>query len=96
MNLIKRFLGEQMGKEVLVVTVDGRAFKGELVEFDEVAIILHEVIETSTKEFKWRHPMIALPKEVSGGLKVGETGHAVIYLKEVMIPLAGILRMWRL
>ncbi|HID73586.1 MAG TPA: hypothetical protein EYP43_00895 [Thermoplasmata archaeon] len=88
MNLLRRYLDGKMGEQVLVVTVDGRSFMGELMEYDEEAMILSQVIETSTRETKWHRPAIALPSPDGTG------GNVIQHLDEVMILLSGVLRMW--
>ena len=90
MNLRKRYLDDLLGQDILVVTMDSRTFKGRLVEYDEEAMLLDSVIETSTREIKWRKPEVALP--ASGG----SGGNIMHPLDEVMVLTAQVLRIWRL
>jgi len=90
MNLRKRYLDDLLGRDILVVTMDSRTFKGRLVEYDEEAMLLDSVIETSTREIKWRKPEVALP--ASGG----SGGNVIHPLDEVMVLTAQVLRIWRL
>ena len=90
MNLRKRYLDDLLGQDILVVTMDSRTFKGRLVEYDEEAMLLDSVIETSTREIKWRKPEVALP--ASGG----SGGNVMHPLDEVMVLTAQVLRIWRL
>jgi len=91
MNLRKRYLDDLLGRDILVVTMDSRTFKGRLVEYDEEAMLLDDVIETSTREIKWRRPEVALPATSSGS-----GGNVIHPLNEVMVLTAQVLRIWRL
>lgn len=100
MSLLKDKLSQLREKELLVVMIDGRGFKGRLTEFDEETIILKDVIETSTKELRWRVPTIALPhseeviRKQMGGIIVGDTGSTLVKLNEVVIRINNIVRIW--
>ncbi len=91
MNLRKRYLDDLLGRDILVVTVDSRTYKGRLIEFDEEAMLLDNVIETSTREVRWKKPEVALPS--GPGTEGGNTIHP---LEEVMVLTKQVLRIWRL
>ncbi len=90
MNLRKRYLDGMLGHDVLVVTSDSRSFKGVLIEYDEEAMLLQAVIETSTREIKWHKPEVAMPVNPDG------TGGVIQRrLDEVMILTDHVMRIWR-
>ena len=91
MNLRKRYLNDLLGQDILVVTTDSRSFKGKLLEYDEEAMLLRSVIETSTREMKWHKPEVTLPVNPDG------TGEVVKHrLDEVVVLMDHIMRIWRL
>lgn len=78
-----------LGKEVLIVQVDGKVYRGRLSEADDYALSLTDVSETAGgKELNWRTPVVAVPGE--GGK------HVQIELRELMVPLSSVVRMWLL
>lgn len=101
MTLLELRLKEVIDHELLVVQTDGRAFKGRLVEFDDNFIMLHDCLETTTKEVKWKNVVVPLPspkerimRSEEGGLTYGEKEKKVAVLRKVMINVQHILRMW--
>ena len=101
MGILHRRLRDYLGREIIVVMVDGRAFKGILSEFDESALVLKEVLETATSEVRWRPPLVPVPGsknqpegEATGFITLGEGERAFGRLKEVVISPAGVLRVW--
>ncbi|MEM2976936.1 MAG: LSm family protein [Thermoplasmata archaeon] len=101
MGILHRRLRDYLGKEIIVVMTDGRAFKGILTEFDESALVLREVLETATGEVRWRPPLVPIPTprnqpegEAAGFITLGDGERSYGRLKEVVISPAGILRVW--
>lgn len=100
MSILQKRLKELLQKEMLIVMEDGRGFKGKLVEYDDEYIVLKDVIESSTVELRWRVPLVALPPSEKGtdldkeGLTIGDTGSKLVKLREVMIRIPMILRIW--
>jgi len=68
MSLIEKRLGEALDHEILIVQTDGKAFKGRLVEADKDFVLLHDCLETSTREVKWKSVVVPLPS-ASDGIK---------------------------
>lgn len=100
MGIFHRRLRDYLGREIIVVMSDGRAFKGILTEFDETAVVLKEVLETATSEIRWKHPLVPVtgsrPSAESdvGLLDFGEAEKSMARLKEVVLHPGGILRVW--
>ena len=93
MTIMDEKLTALLGHDIIVVQVDGRVFKGRLAEFDEEAIILEDVVETSTTDLKWRVPIAAVP-QAQRGETAGEGEPNVVRLTKVIIRMATILRIW--
>jgi small nuclear ribonucleoprotein (snRNP)-like protein len=101
MSLIQHRLKEVMDQQILIVQTDGKAFKGKLVEFDDNFILLHDCLETGTKDVKWRSVMVPIPspkdkamRSEEGGFTYGERDKKVAILRKVMINLQQVMRMW--
>lgn len=93
-----------VGERVLVVMSDERSFEGELVEFDSDWLVLHDVAEGRASNLHgFEEPTIRremVEKHVTRRGVVRETGEGdeveLILLKEVLLRLDGILRVWPL
>lgn len=101
MGIMHRRLRDYLGKEIIVVMTDGRAFKGTLGEFDETAVVLKDVLETSSTDIKWRQPLVPSAShrserrlDIGSELDIGETERLMTRLKEVVLATSGILRVW--
>ena len=104
MSLIEKRLSEALDHEILVVQTDGKAFKGRLVEADKDFVLLHDCLETSTREVKWKSVMVPLPSATDGrksttgpeegSIGYGEKEKKVAILRKVMINLAQVQRIW--
>jgi small nuclear ribonucleoprotein (snRNP)-like protein len=101
MSLIQHRLKEVMDQQILIVQTDGKAFKGKLVEFDDNFILLHDCLETGTKDVKWRSVMVPIPspkdkaiRSEEGGITYGEREKKVAVLRKVMINIQQVMRMW--
>jgi small nuclear ribonucleoprotein (snRNP)-like protein len=101
-TMIEERLKEVIDHEILVVQTDGKAFKGILVEFDKDFIMLHNCLETTTRDVKWKSVVVPVPtddkakavKHEEGGYSYGETEKKVAILRKVMINLNQVQRIW--
>lgn len=101
MTLIEMRLREVVDHDLLVVQTDGKAFKGRLVEFDNNFLLLHDCLETSTKDVQWKSVMVPMPtpkddvqRSEEGGMTYGEKEKKVARLNKVMINVEHIMRIW--
>jgi small nuclear ribonucleoprotein (snRNP)-like protein len=84
MSMIEKRLKEVLGQEILVIQIDGKAFKGKLVEFDNEFMMLHDCLETSTKEIRWRTIIVPMPS----------TGKKAVRAEEGGMSIHNVLRIW--
>jgi small nuclear ribonucleoprotein (snRNP)-like protein len=98
---MEKYLEKFQGKEVLVVQVDGNAFKGTLKEYDEKFMVMENVIQTSTQQRNWFRVTVAVPRsgtpskeKMIGGTIVGDTESMLLELKTSLISLDHIMRIW--
>lgn len=101
MSLIDKHMKSYLNQEVILVQVDGSAFKGKLMEYDEKYVVLEEVIQTSTKQRNWFTVTVAVPSKsmenndkLIGGSIIGDTESEVLELKTAIIALEHIMRIW--
>jgi len=101
MGILHRRLRDYLNRDIIVVMADGRAFKGILTEFDETAVVLKEVLETSSADVKWKLPLVPMPgsrfdrgPEHESALEIGPGEKHMARLKEVVLATSGILRVW--
>ena len=100
MSLIQTKLKQHVGQEIVVVMVDNRAFRGTLVEFDEETLVLRNVVEALPNNAAgWEEPTVStgiIQKVVTwhGTFSHEDTSAQVVKLKDVMIRLAHVLRVW--
>lgn len=97
MSLLEEKLKNNLNKKIIVVTMDGMAFQGELIAYDNECIVLDKVLEREAKEksIPLREPLIQLSEEESSErIKSGTTGLGVAKLHRVTIRLATISRIW--
>lgn len=89
-RLMQEKLIELVGKEVLVVQIDGRVYKGRVSGADEQILALTEVAETggAGRDITWKTPAIVMPGE--------DDKPNQVELKEVLIPFSSIVRIWPL
>jgi small nuclear ribonucleoprotein (snRNP)-like protein len=99
--VLAKYLEKYKGKEVLVVQVDGNAFKGKLIEFDETHMVLENVIQTSTKQRNWFRVTVAVPRsgtiskdKLIGGTIVGDTESMLLELRTAIICINQTARIW--
>lgn len=91
MVVLQKQLGDQIGKEILVVQVDGKAFKGRLSEFDTDTILLTGFQEL--KNQKWITPSLVTSE--ANPLRKQDKPIA-IQLREVLIQISSISRIYPL
>lgn len=102
MGILQRKFREYMNKEVIVVMTDGMAFRGRLMEFDDTALVLKGVLESTTTSVKWKPPIVSVPEDrlarkgdLDAGISYGEMSKYIAKLDEVVIKIDGILRVWK-
>jgi small nuclear ribonucleoprotein (snRNP)-like protein len=99
--MAEKYLQKFLKKEVLVVQVDGNAFKGTLIEYDDRFLVMENIIQTSTKQRNWFRVTVAVPRsgapskdKLIGGTIVGDTESMLLELKTALISLDHIMRIW--
>lgn len=100
MHVLESRLEEMQGGEILVVMQDNRAFRGTLEDFDEECLVLEEVVEGTTDNGQgWEEPTAStgyVEKVVTwqGVYNHGEPDADVLRLRDVVVRLDGVLRLW--
>jgi small nuclear ribonucleoprotein (snRNP)-like protein len=100
MTLLESKLKTIVGQEVVIVMSDNRAFRGNLVEFDADTIVLRNVVEAlPDNASSWEEPSVStgvVQKVVTwqGVFSHEDTRAEVVKLKDVMIRVSGVLRIW--
>ena len=89
MTILETKLAELSGKDIIVVQIDERAFKGRLVEFDSEALVLQDVLEADTEQPRWKIPTMALPR-----VEETESSTIIYRVDKVVIRLATVARIW--
>lgn len=84
MAVLQKQLTEQIGKDILVIQIDGKAFKGRLVEFDNDTLVLTNLLEL--KSGKWLTPSLVLP----------DSAQKTVELKDVVVQLSAVSRIYPL
>lgn len=95
-NLISKKLEPMVGHDIIVVTSDGGAYLGILDEFDDHYIVLKDTYESSTTTaWRWQRPVIESPILINNSNGFEEESESKrIVLKEVMISLQHVVRIW--
>ncbi|HET6406002.1 MAG TPA: LSM domain-containing protein [Candidatus Thermoplasmatota archaeon] len=100
MSLLQSKLSQYVGQEIVVVMMDNRAFRGTLVEHDADVVVLRNVVEALPNNAAgWEEPTVStgiVQKVVTwhGTFSHEDTSASVVKLKDVMIRLSGVLRIW--
>jgi small nuclear ribonucleoprotein (snRNP)-like protein len=101
LEIMKKYLQKFVNKEVLLVQIDGNAFKGKLVEFDDTHIVLENVIQTSTSQRNWFRVTVAVPRsgapskdKLIGGTIVGDSDSMLLELNTAVFSLTHTARVW--
>lgn len=100
MSLFDNKLKQLAGQEIVVVMVDNRAFRGTLVDSDPETIILRNVVEALPNNTSgWEEPTSStgvVHKVVTwqGTFSHEDTNADVVRLKDVVINVRGVLRIW--
>lgn len=97
-TLLEKKLKTLEGKVILVVTDDGMAFAGKLVEFDKTTLVMQDVHQGSTTKINW-HDINPIEKEdmeegSDNGSKYGFVEWASVNLNEVYINIEHVSRIW--
>lgn len=100
LSLLQTKLKQYFGQEIVVVMLDNRAFRGTLVEFDAEDIVLRNVVEALPNNAAgWEEPTVStgiIQKVVTwhGTFSHEDTSAQVVKLKDVIIRLDKVLRVW--
>lgn len=100
MSILQNRLKELVGQEIVVVMRDSRSFRGTLVNHDGETVILRQVVEgLPNNNGGWEEPTAStgiVHKVVTwrGTFSHDDTRAEVVKLKDVMIQLSGVLRIW--
>ena len=100
MSLLENKLRPLIGSEIVVVMADNRAYRGQLVEFDAESLVLRNVVEALPNNAAgWEEPTVStgiIHKVVTyqGVFSHDDTNADVVKLKDVMIRVSGVLRIW--
>ncbi|MFP3872590.1 MAG: hypothetical protein ACLFVL_06900 [Candidatus Aenigmatarchaeota archaeon] len=104
-DLIEDELKELEGRRILVVTDDGIAFLGKLMEFDDEALLLEEVYQACADEINWRDTSLTdvwkkgvkirdVEESVEEGDKVGYAEWVKVNLEKMCVRMEHIARFW--
>jgi len=85
---LRQKLDEYRGCEIAVIMIDGRCFKGTLVDFDDRILILTGVAETTNEEIDWTI------KESMAGSETPTLEWHQVALPESILLIDHILRIW--
>jgi small nuclear ribonucleoprotein (snRNP)-like protein len=100
MTLLESKLKGLVNAEIVVVMVDNRAFRGTLVDFDAQTLILRNVVEALPNNAAgWEEPTAStgiVHKVVtySGVFSHEDTRADVVRLKDAMVQIGHVLRIW--
>lgn len=100
--VLTKHLKDLVGHEIIVVMSDDRTYKGRLAEFDEAWIVLHDVTEGTTQNLRgWEEPAVSagiVEKYITvrGIVSEEKDRTKVIRLKDVLIHVPQVLRIWPL
>lgn len=89
---------ELVGKDVLIVQIDGKAFRGRLTDAGENAIFITDAVEYSPAERKWRIPQVTVPGEPAGddGRRKTEISAETYKLRDIIITYSSVIRIYPL
>lgn len=99
MGLLEEHLKGMVGKDIVVVMIDGQAFKGKLVSYDTESLVLDNVMEARATDARWREALVTMPitgseAEAAGGIMLGDTGTSMLKLTTVIVRIPHITRVW--
>jgi small nuclear ribonucleoprotein (snRNP)-like protein len=100
--VLVKHLKDLVGHEIIVVMSDDRTYKGRLIEYDEAWMVLHDVTEGSTQNLRgWEEPAVSagiVEKYITvrGIVSEEKDRTKVIRLKDVIVNIPQILRIWPL
>ena len=98
-SLLARMLERLHGKRVVIVMDDERSFKGTVSEFDDKWLYLEDVVEGSALNSRgWQEVTLQTgyvgKRLTAQGVFSEEQAGELVKLKDVMISLDGVLRVW--
>lgn len=102
MSLLRKHLEDLVNHEIIVVMEDDRTYKGQLTEFDEEWLLLHDVTEGTTQNLRgWEEPAVnagIVEKYITvrGIISQEKDRTQIIRLKDVLINIHQVLRIWPL
>ena len=97
MPVALRKLNELVGKDVLIVQLDGKAYKGKVTEIDDNVIAISNALEFSPSDKKWKVPQVAVPPESSVEGDVVKTDKMeTIRMREIIVSFSSLLRIYPL
>ena len=102
MSVLAKHLKDLVGHELIVVMDDDRTYKGRLAEFDDAWMLLNDVTEGSTQNLRgWEEPAVSggiVEKYITmrGIVSEEKDRTKVIRLKDVLINIRLVLRVWPL
>lgn len=100
--VLAKHLKDLVGHEIIVVMSDDRTYKGRLIEYDETWLLLHDVTEGSTQNLRgWEEPAVSagiVEKYITvrGIVSEEKDRTKVIRLKDVIVNIQQVLRIWPL
>ncbi|HEV8361459.1 MAG TPA: LSM domain-containing protein [Candidatus Thermoplasmatota archaeon] len=101
-SVLTKYLKDLVGNEIIVVMDDDRTYKGRLVEFDEAWMFLEGVTEGTTQNLRgWEEAAVSagiVEKYITmrGIISEEKDRTKVIRLKDVLINIEQVLRIWPL
>lgn len=102
MAVLDKHIRPLLNNEIIVVMQDDRSYKGRLVEFDDSWMVLQDVTEGSAQNLRgWEEPAVSagvVEKYITlRGIVTEEKDKTrIIRLKEVVLNLERVLRIWPL
>ncbi|HVL87054.1 MAG TPA: LSm family protein [Candidatus Thermoplasmatota archaeon] len=101
-EVLEKRLRPLVGAELIVVMQDDRSYKGKLIEFDENWLVLSDVTEGSAQNLRgWEEAAVSsgiVEKYITmrGIISEEKDKTKIIRLKEVVLNLHRVLRIWPL
>ena len=99
MSIIMDHLRELLGKELVVVCLDGGTYRGRLEKYDEEALVMQEVLELNPKDLRWIEPQVSPQADGDIASQVDaygniDTRRLRVSLRYVIIRLESVSRIW--
>ena len=91
MDILEKALKKLVGKDILLVQMDGTGFKGILEEYDDDALVLSEVSEIDPETLTWCAPKVSM---INGPAGVKEKTGEIAKLNRAIFLTSHIMRIW--